>query len=184
MKNNPGIEIKDFLSDESLKYVTQLSYDLPATRIEDNEVPIEVQKLLNVTTCKRENIELYWKDHPDLAKEVEHTLRYYYPAFKRLGAGTIWRDYTGYSNSLHYDDPDNVRNIAIVYLTEDPLCGTVYYVQDGIKLYPYYCEPKVNRALCLVGSHQTFHGMKYYVPKGVIRRSFYINFILETDDKE
>lgn len=184
MKDNPGKLIKDFLSEESLKYVTRMNYDLPATSIEEFEVPLELQKLLNATTCKRENVRLQWEDHPDLEKEIERTLRYHYPTFKRLVAGTLWRDYTGYTNSLHYDDPDSVRNIAIIYLTENPLCGTEYYVQDGIKLYPYYCDPKVNRAFCLEGSHQTFHGMKYYVPKGVIRRSFYINFLLETDDKE
>lgn len=184
MKDNPGIEIKDFLSEQSLKYVTRLTYDLPADSVEEPEVPIELQKTLNVTTCKRENINLRWEEHPDLKAEVEHTLRFHYPKFKRLGAGTLWRDYTGYSNALHYDDPDSVRNIAIVYLTEDPLCGTIYYIQDGIKLYPNYCEPKINKALCLTGSHQTFHGMRYYVPRSVIRRSFYINFILETDDKK
>lgn len=184
MKDKPGIEIKDFLSEQSLKYVTQLTYDLPADFVEESEVPMELQKTLNVNTCKRENIDLRWEDHPDLQTEVTHTLRFHYPTFKRLGAGTLWRDYTGYSNALHYDDPDSVRNIAIVYLTENPLCGTIYYIQDGIKLYPNYCEPEINKALCLTGSHQTFHGMRYYVPKGVIRRSFYINFILETDDKE
>lgn len=83
----------------------------------------------------------------------------------------LWRDYPGYNNADHYDDP-NVENIMIIYFGNgaDDL-GTRWYNPDEFAV-PY----KINTGLILLNSSQTLHGLRGEVSGCDYRRAIYVNW--------
>lgn len=89
------------------------------------------------------------------------------------GAHELWRDYAGYNNQWHFDDPVNVKNIMIIYLDDMPArLGTQYTEDDEV----YAVAAKKNTALLLMNADKVEHGMISRVPENVIRRTLYINW--------
>ena len=85
----------------------------------------------------------------------------------------IWEDTAGYENAWHHDDPNNVRNILIVYLGNDNRgMGTVFKEDDIEYVLPY----SHNTGLLLLNSDVIQHAMDKCVPIDTIRKTFYINF--------
>ena len=84
----------------------------------------------------------------------------------------LWRDYPGYTNAKHLDDP-MVHNILIVYFGDsDEGMGTTYW-EDGKE---YSVEYKKNTGLLLTNSNTVYHGMTGAVTGVDYRRSLYINW--------
>ena len=84
----------------------------------------------------------------------------------------LWRDYPGYNNSWHYDDP-GVENFCIVYLDNGPgKLGTQYQEDNEVFSVSY----KKNSAIVLLNSNLLEHGMIGGVPADMVRRTLYINW--------
>ena len=86
-----------------------------------------------------------------------------------------WRDYPGYTNMLHFDDP-LVQNIVVIYFdTFDDANNTMgtEYIDDG-EILSVPCQK--NTAFLLLGSSNLEHGMVGAVPRGVVRHTIYFNF--------
>ena len=83
----------------------------------------------------------------------------------------LWRDYPGYTNPYHIDDPQ-LQNIIIVYLGSEELeTGTGYIEETHFKI-PY----KKNTGIMLFNSDKIMHGMVGQVPGDIVRKSLYINW--------
>lgn len=95
------------------------------------------------------------------------------PTVNTIAAVELWRDYPGYSNGLHRDDPEYVRNVMIVYLDNaSPATGTEYQEADET-----YCVPYAeNTAIVLLGSDQILHGMSNCVAADCVRRTLYLTW--------
>lgn len=86
----------------------------------------------------------------------------------------LWRDYPGYANGWHYDDP-GVENFCIVYLDDGVgKLGTHYQQNNQVFSVSY----KKNSAIILLDSNQLEHGMIGTVPADTVRRTLYINWKL------
>jgi hypothetical protein len=84
----------------------------------------------------------------------------------------LWRDFPGYNNPYHYDDPI-VQNIMMIYLGNEELdIGTGYEEGDHFTV-----RYKKNTGLILLNSDKIYHGMISSVPSGIIRKSLYINWL-------
>lgn len=83
----------------------------------------------------------------------------------------LWRDYSGYTNADHHDDP-NVGNIMIIYFGNgsDDL-GTRWYDPDEFVV-PY----KINTGLILLNSSRILHGLRGEVAECDYRRAMYVNW--------
>lgn len=94
------------------------------------------------------------------------------PVTKTIGLGIeLWRDYPGYTNPYHIDDPQ-LQNIIIVYLGSEELeTGTGYIEETHFKI-PY----KKNTGIMLFNSDKIMHGMVGQVPGDIVRKSLYINW--------
>ena len=86
----------------------------------------------------------------------------------------LWRDYPRYINPYHYDDP-MVQNIMIVYLDNDLENGTGY-IENNID---YKAPYKKNTGIILLNSTSISHGMVVQVPDNVIRKTLYINWLID-----
>ena len=83
----------------------------------------------------------------------------------------LWRDYPGYINPMHTDDPQ-LTSVLIIYLGNNLPNGTEY-IEDGKR---YYSEYKRNTGLVLLNSNKISHGMISKVPDNAIRKTLYINW--------
>lgn len=87
----------------------------------------------------------------------------------------VWRDYPGYSNGIHVDDPV-IDHVLMVYLNQtaslDHVMGTEFIESDGAH---YHVPNVINHGLLLLNSPQIPHGMVGQVPANHVRKTFYIN---------
>jgi hypothetical protein len=83
----------------------------------------------------------------------------------------LWRDYPGYTNADHRDDP-NIENVMIIYFGNGPDdLGTRWYDPNEFAV-PY----KINTGLILLNSSQILHGLRGEVVGCDYRRALYVNW--------
>ena len=84
----------------------------------------------------------------------------------------LWRDYAGYENAYHLDDP-LIDNVMIVYLDNVYSGMGTGYIENGKH---YQVDYQANTAIALLNSNQIEHGMTGTVPSNTVRRTLYINW--------
>jgi hypothetical protein len=92
----------------------------------------------------------------------------------------LWRDYPGYTNPAHMDDPQ-AQNIMIIYLDDQPLANGTEYTENE-KTYRVSYEK--NSALILLNSDKTLHGMSGTIHENIIRHSLYISWLTRDRAKD
>jgi hypothetical protein len=108
-----------------------------------------------------------------IAQQIFDDLRTVCPDIKHIVSSSLWRDYPGYVNSDHYDDPA-LANIMIVYLGtgNNSINGTRWFEDNTEYSVPY----EINTGLILLNTPQVLHGMIGTVENMDYRRSLYVNW--------
>ena len=109
-----------------------------------------------------------------LQRYFEPHLRSITPEFLQIGGMELWRDYGGYTNAYHLDDPA-VGNVMIVYLETNPDTGlgTGYVDTDGNG---YQVPYTTNTGIIVLNSNAISHGLVGKVPADTTRYTFYLNW--------
>lgn len=107
----------------------------------------------------------------DIFDYIINIIKQITPNFDVITAIELWRDFPGYTNFDHVDDP-TVENIMIVYLENGSRdLGTRCYDPEEI------CVPYVkNTAFVLLNSNKITHGLIGQVHDVDYRRTIYINW--------
>jgi hypothetical protein len=91
----------------------------------------------------------------------------------KLGIIELWRDYPGYTNEYHVDDP-MLNHVLIVYLDgHDQIEMGTGYIEDK----EYKVNYKKNTGLLLLNSNQIKHGMIGSVQGIEYRKVLYANWM-------
>lgn len=158
-----GFCVTDIFSKQIFEYLDKVSTSF---------VPVQVQ--MYTETIKREVFRSTDSTHKIVKNIVHPIASKVTDDFSHICGVELWRDYPGYTNAIHYDDPV-AQNIMIVYLGDDILdvAGTEYFENDQ----HFKVDYKKNTGLILLNSDKIKHGLVGEVPNNVIRRTVYINWI-------
>lgn len=149
-----GFRITDVFDSELLAEICNLCDTMIATSTHTNGIAI------------REKINL---SGTELKNKVAAALCSIFTA--DIAGIELYRDYPGYTNAYHMDDPFT-QNIIIVYLGDEDLAIGTGYIEQEHYTVPY----KKNTAIMLSNSNKIMHGLIGQVPNNVIRKILYINW--------
>lgn len=169
-------QVDNFLTPKQTGFFNQFFNDFKPNQVYTQDIDLALQIKFNVHhETQREHLDLDHKDHPEIFGPIQDLIEgIFQKEIIREGFScNLWQDHPFYVNNLHKDDPI-VKNIIIVFLTNDPFCGTQAWDHDTNTF--VYCNPEFNRAFYLLNSDTVLHGMKYWVPQRFIRRTVYFNW--------
>ena len=152
-----GYSVLDVFDDDTLAELIKITDSFTPDTIRPQG--IEVRHVKFLSDNKITNI-LY-----DITKElVKNT---------KPGTVEIWRDYPGYTNKYHVDDP-MLNHVLIVYLDgHDQIEMGTGYIEDK----EYKINYKKNTGLLLLNSNQIKHGMIGSVQGIEYRKVLYANWM-------
>lgn len=140
----------------------------------DDFLPLQVRSGGEHGICKRESVIL----PPDLTETIKTQWFGQISQYFTTSVGLtmeLWRDFSGYQNTLHVDG-SLVNHVILVYLNDGPdsteNLGTEFHESNGSR---HVVHNKANQGLLLLKSDQIPHGMVGAVPDGHVRKVFYIN---------
>ena len=170
----------NFFTAKTFRYIQNICDSFEPTHVDQHIVEYPLQKKYGDKESKREFFDLGESDplYNTIYREAEAVIQELFDG--TIGRITLWRDYPYYTNGVHFDDPNLVKNIVIVYLMDDVFCGTQFHDRSNNSF--KYCDAEINKGFYLLESDKTFHGTKYYVPENYIRKTLYFNFTLPGED--
>ena len=172
-------QVDNFLTQEQIGFFNKFFNDFQPNQIYKQDIDLALQLKFNVHhETQREHLEIDTNAFPEIFDPIQDLIRIIFQKeIRKQGFScNLWQDHPFYVNNLHKDE-SIVKNIIIVYLTNDPFCGTQAWDYDTNTF--VYCNPEFNRAFYLLNSDTVLHGMKYWVPQRFIRRSVYFNWVFE-----
>lgn len=175
-------QIDHFLTQEQIGFFNGFFNDFKPNAVYKQDIDLALQLKFNVHhETQREHLDIDTHSSLEIFTPIQDQIEAIFNKEIRRGSFccNVWQDHPFYVNNLHKDE-SIVKNIIIVYLTNDPFCGTQAWDYDTNTF--VYCNPEFNRAFYLLNSDTVMHGMKYWVPQKFIRRSVYFNWTFKDQE--